>query len=300
MHLLKYVVRSDWREMTDEMAQESITLWRALLGLVALSLLASVPVFILCPPRPWRHIAYTVVSSCLFIGFSIWAILREDRRGTLLAAAATLLLAAAAAGGGLLQPQPGAQEDPVAALIPIAGSLAMLSSLGIMAITHNHRPEEAQRLGVTTESWPANVVVGVAIGPVFAVHLMLAGHFAGLEPARRPEWTVLLWQVAFWAGLRGLGDELLFRGLGFHLLRERLNRGFWGTVLPLTAANLLAYAVAGYPVLLNSTGPWIYIYVAAIALLNAALREWRRSLIPCLVTTVSFNAVLLLGLGYHL
>jgi len=302
MQLLKYVVRSDWRELTQQMARESIRLWRGLQGLVVLSVLASVPVYILCPPRPWQQIAYTVLSSCLFIGFSIWAILREegDGRSIIQAGAATVLLAATAVGGGLLQPQPGAQEDPVAALLPVAGSLAMLSSWGILVITHNQRPEEARRLGVSADNWPADALLGIAIGLLASAHLMLTSHFVALEPAREPEWTVLLWQVAFWAGLKGLGDELLFRGLGFHLLRERLNRGFWGTALPLTAVNLLAYAVAGYPILLKSIGPWIYVYVAAIALLNTALRQWRRSLIPCLATTVSFNAALLLGLGYHL
>jgi hypothetical protein len=297
MQLLKYVVREDWRELTQQMMQENVRLWRGLQALVFLSALGSLTVLFLSP-QPWQDICYTVLSSCLFIGFSLWTVFRPEKHSILYAGPATLLLVGAAAVGGILRPRPGREHDVVENIRTVGGSLAMLSSWAILAWSHSQRRERVERLGITTKAWASNVLLGAAVGAVLGAHLMLVSHFAGLDYSPRSSWALVVWQISFWAGLGGLGEELLFRGLGFRLLREGLGREFWATAVWLTVLNLLPYLVTGSPILTDPFGAWILPYVGVMAMLNAALREWRRSLIPCLACNVLFNTVLLVGLGY--
>jgi AcrR family transcriptional regulator len=297
MQLLDYVVREDWRERTKQMRRETIRLWRALQALVILSALSSLVVSFFCPSQPWKDVCHTALSSCLFIGFSVWTALRSEKpetRNVAYAGLATLTLVGTAAVGGLLYPPRGAHDDAWT----IVGSLVMLSSWGLLVWAHRRRRAAIEQLGLTTEKWAGSALLGGVAGAAVGVHLMLTGHFAGLEHGPRPDWATVVWQVSYWAGLRGLGEELLFRGLGFRLLRERLSRSFWATAAPLMALNVLPYLVTRSSVVDEPAGLWVLPYVALMALLNVALREWWRSLIPCLACNVAFNLVLLVGLGY--
>jgi hypothetical protein len=298
MQLLDYVVREDWRQRTQQMMRENTRLWRGLQALVVFSALASMIVLFLCPFQPWESICYTVLSSCLFIGFSVWAILRPEKHAIAYTGLATSLLACAAAVGGLLRPPLGIEHDVVEDLWALGGTLAMLSSWGLLVWAYGRRKETVERLGVTTERWAGNALIGGVVGAALGVHSMLAGQFAGLEYGIRPSWATLVWQVAFWAGLRGLGEELLFRGLGFRLLRTGLDRSFWATAVPLTVLNLLPYLATSFLIANEPAGPWVLSYVALMALSNVALREWRRSLVPCLACNLCLRVVLLIGLGY--
>jgi membrane protease YdiL (CAAX protease family) len=296
MQLLNYVVREDWGELTQQMMRENVRLWRGLQVLAVLSALASLTALFLCPFRPGQDVCYTVLSSCLFIGFSLWTVLRADKDSILYAGLATLLLVGAAAVGGVLRPRLGREHDVIESLRAVGGGLAMLSSWAILAWSHDRRRTGLERLGVTTKGWAIDALLGGFVGAALGAHLTLAAHFAGLDRGPLPSWAVVVWQVSFWAGLRGLGEELLFRGLAFHVLRERLDRGFWPTAAWITMLNLLPYLATGS--LNGSSRAWVLPYIAAMAAVNAVLREWRRSLVPCLACNVSFNAVLLVGLGY--
>lgn len=174
----------------------------------------------------------------------------------------------------------------------------MLSSWALLVWAYGRPREAVEQLGVTTERWAGNALLGVIVGAALGAHLMLAGQFAGLEYGIRPRWAIVVWQVSFWVGLKGLGEELLLRGLGFRLLRVGLGRSFWAAAVPLTMLNLLPYLVTSSPIANGPAGIWVLPYIALIALLNVALREWRRSLIPCLACNVSFRLVVLIGLGY--
>lgn len=297
MQLVKYVVREDWRELTRHRVREHLWLWRGLQALVLLSTLASVSVFFLCPPQPWRDISYTVLSSGLFIGFSLWTVFRPERRSYSVALIATLLLAGAAAAGVMLRPRPGRTPDLVEGLLTIAGGLAMVSSWGILAWAHGQDQEDVEQLGLTGDRCIANALLGGAAGATLGAHLMVAGHFAGLTFQGGASWTVFVWQLAFWAGLRSLGQELLLRGVGFHVVRQELERSFWATAVPLAVLNVPAHLAAGSHILKGSVGPWIVGYIAVMALLNTALREWRGSLIACVACNVVFNAMVLVTLG---
>lgn len=298
MQLLDYVVREDWRQRTRQIMRENVGLWRGLQSLVVLSALALMVVSFLRPSQPWRDIISTACSSCLFIGFSLWAALRPEKHSIAYAGLATLLLVGAAVVGGLLHHSPGRDRDVVADLRTLGGGLSMLSSWALLVWAYGRPREAVEQLGVTTERWAGNALLGVIVGAALGAHLMLAGQFAGLEYGIRPRWAIVVWQVSFWVGLKGLGEELLLRGLGFRLLRVGLGRSFWAAAVPLTMLNLLPYLVTSSPIANGPAGIWVLPYIALIALLNVALREWRRSLIPCLACNVSFRLVVLIGLGY--
>lgn len=298
MQLLDYVVHEDWRQRTQEIVQENVRLWRGLQSLVVLSTLALMVVSFLRPSQPWRDILHTACCSCLFLGFSLWTALRSEKHSIAYAGLATVLLVGAAVVGRLLYGGPRRDPHVVQDLWTLGGSLSMLSSWGLLVWAYRRCREGVERLGVTTERWAGNALLGGTIGAALGAHLMVAGQFAGLENGNRPCWAVIAWQVSFWIGLKGLGEELLLRGLGFRLLRVGLGRSFWAAAVPLTIFNLLPYLVISSPIANRPAGIWVLPYVALMALVNVALREWRRSLIPCLACNVSFRVVLLIGLGY--
>lgn len=298
MELLNHVVREDWRELTREMRQENLRLWRGLQGLVGLSTLLAVPLALVGPPQPWRIVSHTVVSSCLFIGFSLWAMLRRERGSHAYGAAAATLLAGTAVVGGYLRPEGGAGQHITASVLAVAGGVAMVSSWLMLAWARGRRRQGAERLGVAADDWAANALMGGVIGGALGIHLILAAHFGGLEPRPRPGWPLIVWYALFLLGLRCMGEELLFRGLGFHLLRDGLDRSIWATAVPLTLLNLLTYVGAGYVISNNTVGLWPLPYVATVGALNVALRDWRRSLVPGLVCNVCFHLVVLVALGY--
>jgi len=298
MQLLDYVVREDWRARTQQIRRENVRLWRALQALVGLSALASMAVSFVHPLQPWREILYTALSSCLFIGFSMWTVLRTEKHSVAYAGLATLLLAGTAVVGGLLRPALGGEHDVVENLSALGGTLAMLSSWGFLAWAYGRRREDLERLGLTTERWTSDALLGGIVGATLGAHLMLVGQFAGLEHGVRPSWSTVAWQIALWVGLKGLGEELLLRGLGFRLLRSGIGRSFWAAALPLTALNLLPYLAISPPLGNELAGAWGLPYVALMALTSVALREWRRSLIPCLACNLSLKVVLLVALGY--
>lgn len=300
MQLLDVVVREDWRKKTKQMRRETTRLWRGLQVLVILAALASMVVSILCPSQPWKDVCHTALSACLFISFSVWTVLRPEKHSVAYAGLATLTLVGAAAVGRLLYPPPGGAPDVAGDVWAVVGSLVMLSSWGLLVWTHSRHQAAIEQLGLTTKKWAGNALLGGVAGAALGVHLMLTGHLAGLESGRRPYWAVAVWQVSYWAGLRGLGEELLLRGLGFRLLRERLGRSFWATAAPLTVLSVLPYLATRISVVNEPAGMWVLPYVALMALVNVSLREWRRSLISCLACNVAFNLVLLVGLGYVL
>lgn len=298
MQLLDYVVHKDWRQRTQQIMRENVRLWRGLQGLVVLSALASMVVSFLRPFQPWTDILHTALSSCLFIGFSVWTVLRSEKYGTVYAGLATLLLVGAAVVGRLVCPALGKEHSIVDHLWALGGMLAMLSSWGLLAWVYRRRKEAVETLGVTTETWASNALLGGIVGAALGAHLMLAAEFAGLEYGSHPSWATIVWQIAFWAGLRGLGEELLLRGLGFRLLRAGLDRSFWAAAVPLTVLNLLPYLATSSLIANELVGAWVLPYVALMALSNVALREWRRSLVPCLACNLCLRMVLLVGLGY--
>ncbi|MFW6135585.1 MAG: type II CAAX prenyl endopeptidase Rce1 family protein [Chloroflexota bacterium] len=298
MQLLKTVVREDWRDLTQQMVQEALRLWRGVQMLAVIAALTSPLVFLLALPHPWENIAYTVLSACLFITYPLWVVLRPKERSLVYAVGATLLLVGATVGGYLLRPHMVPNGDVMASLRTVGGGLVMVvTSWGVLAWAHAEERKGMERLGVTGERWALNALLGAAVGAALGAHLMLARYFAGLGPESRPGWAIVAWQICFWAGLKGLGEELLFRGLGFRLLRESLDRQFWTTAVSLTTFDLLTCLLVGLPILKGWTAVWVLLYLGVMATVNAALREWRHSLVACLACNVCFHTFLLVGLG---
>lgn len=293
MQLLEYVVREDWQHLTQQMRKENERLWRSILGLAALSSLALVLLTLLRPPEVWRDACQIILSSCAFIAFALWTAFRSEKRAYSRASVAYLFLVGAAIVGRTLRPQPGQGSDPFSVLSTLLGSLTMLTSWIILFWAHRQQPEKTEQLGITPETWPVNLLLGVVIGTTLGAHLMLTRYFAGRHHLHRPLWTTLLWHLCYHAGLRSLGEELLFRGLGFRLLYRGSNKNFWQAAARVSGINFLVYLIPSWPILSMELGIWVLPYLLVMMMVNAALRQWRQSLIPGLACSTAFNLVLL-------
>jgi membrane protease YdiL (CAAX protease family) len=72
-----------------------------------------------------------------------------------------------------------------------------------------------------------------------------------------------------------LGEELLFRGVGFGSMRR------YGPVVATTVSSLVFAIAHGFNV--------VFLAVLVLAVLNSVLYERTRSIWPCFVTHASFN-----------
>jgi hypothetical protein len=297
VELLDYVVRHNWRELTWEMHRGTLRLWRRLFGLVILSSLVLLPLGLLAPPDSVWDVLRTVTTSCAFIVFPLYGVgwLRRDVPRRFAVGLGTIIGAAAL--GRLARPQAGAAPRPTVLTIGLLGSLAMLAPWIVLFQASHQEPRALQDLGVTAENWLPNVLIGGLIGAALAAHLALTREFVGLSNWWRPSWILLLWHLCFSVGLQGLGEELLFRGLGYRLLHEQLGRGLGHTMGVLTLLSLLPRLTLRSVSLSSSFDAWILVYLIGISAINIALRAWRDSLVPGIACQAVLSVLTLLLTG---
>ena len=309
--LSEIFVRADWREITQRIVRQDTRHWAAMrFAVIGVAVLAQLLTLVL----PSWSIALGVGLFCaLFWGFPLYWIWRPPARSsarsgarqsatvaharTVCAASAiavgvAIVVALASAPGYASASVYGARLDrsiawPLALAIPFVGWC-------VAVILGRTFPHPMRALGLTGDAWPANLVIGAAVGAALGFHLLIVVNdfpdFAGVSRSA----SALAWFISFQLGLRVLGEELFFRGLGFRLLR-RVGASDRGLTAWLVLLNLFAYLwLAG-----QGRDPMVGLLVAyggVMAFVCTRLRLSRESLLPglaCQAVFVLFVAVVI-------
>jgi hypothetical protein len=285
---LKTTVRDDWQEITQRANAENILIWRVVLILLGSSTLTALLIGLLPLPGPWQDFLRTAVSFSLFCVFALWSIYRSENKARQITLVLGLLFVGSAAIAAFTRPLPaGSGTSPpwplgLAILIPIFSGFAL-------AWSHRVSPAGTRSLGLIAEGWFVSLIAGAAAGGALGLHLWLT---SGVAPNRELfDLPRLIWALCYYIGLQALGEELLFRGLSFPLLSQRLHNGLWTAVAKVVILNLLVY-LALVPQSSNMViGLWIVVYRVALALTALLFRYWHRSLVSCLAANVVFSTL---------
>ncbi|MDL5157791.1 CPBP family intramembrane glutamic endopeptidase [Actinomycetospora termitidis] len=167
---------------------------------------------------------------------------------------------------------------------PVLLAISGLSAFGAVAVALLMRVRTPAALGFRRVSWRViglAVLLGLAVWLVSRVLIVVYVSITGDLTDPQESLTQFSGGVAaFFVVLLGglvvpLGEELLFRGVGFGSLRR------YGVVVAATVSSLLFALAHGLNV--------VFLAVLVLAVLNAVLYERTRSIWPCFVTHATFN-----------
>jgi hypothetical protein len=286
--LLEITVRPDWAEVDRLQAERGAQVWRwAQVGVIA-GVLASVLLGALAPRWPALQLVRLTIFTLVTWGPPLWYLIggepgRQHARLALVRALALLVIATlgavATAPYGLIGRY--RLPLPLALLIPAATWLLLLRE-------RRRAPPAGRALGLVPGDWVYFVLAGAASGVALGFHMLLITHFVPAVPAaHRPTPAQLLWLACFVLGLRATGEELLFRGLGYHLMVGSA-RPLPGIVAQIAGLNLLLYLMP----LSQSTAPALWLvslaYGALLAVVTTLLRYRSGSLAPGLACNAVF------------
>ena len=307
--LSEIFVRADWREITQPIVRQDARLWAAMrfavIGVAVVAQLLSQVA------APWSIAPGVGLFCALFWGFPLYWLgcpsARSCVRSSATVAQARTVCAVSAIAVGVAI---------VAALVPVTIGGAVRSAAWpvglaipfvgwcVAVILLRTFPYRMRGFGLTRDGWPAHLVIGAAAGAALGCHLLLVvndlpgggqlgGGLLGSAGAPRAVSTVA-WFISFQLGLRVLGEELFFRGLGFHLLR-RVGASDRALTAWLVLLNLCAYLW----LLGQGREPMAGLLVAyggVMAFVCTRLRLSRGSLLPglaCQAVFVIFVAVVI-------
>jgi len=297
--LSEIFVRADWREITQRIVRQDTRHWAAMrFAVIGVAVLAQLLTLVL----PSRSIALGVGLFCaLFWGFPLYWLGRPSARArpsaTVAHARAVCVASAIAIGvaivgalviapatiGGTVR----SAAWPIGLAIPFVGWCVAVILLRTF-------PHPMRAFGLTGDAWPANLVIGAAVGAALGFHLLIVVNdfpdFAGVSRSA----SALAWFISFQLGLRVLGEELFFRGLGFRLLR-RVGASDRGLTAWLVLLNLFAYLwLVGQG--RDPMAGLLVAYGGLMAFVCTRLRLRRESLLPglaCQAVFVIFVAVVI-------
>ena len=171
---------------------------------------------------------------------------------------------------------------PFALLIPA-------TTWALLLYERRQAPPAARALGFVLGDWFYYALAGGAAGVALGFHMLLIAHYLPSAPAvHRPTPAEFLWLACYVVGLRATGEELLFRGLGYHLLGGS-SRPIAPVVAQIAGLNLLVYLMP----LSQSTQPvlWLLIlaYGALLSVATTLLRYRSGSLVPALACNAAFT-----------
>jgi hypothetical protein len=290
-------VHAEWREITQRIVRQDARLWTAMrvavIGVaVAAQLLSRIA-------APWSMPLGVGLFCALFWGFPLYwlgcpsarsaarksvrtsdsvaharAICAASAIAVGAAIVAALVIAPATIGGTVRS-----AAWPVGLAIPFVGWC-------VAVILVRTFPHPMRALGLTRDGWPTHLVIGAAAGAALGCHLLIVVNdvpsFAGVSRSA----SALAWFISFQVGLRVLGEELFFRGLGFHLLR-RLGASDRGLTAWLVLLNLFAYLwLVGQG--RDPMAGLLVAYGGVMAFVCTRLRLSRESLLPGLACQAVF------------
>lgn len=299
--LLDITVRPDWEARAASQAGRAAAIWRA--GQIAAAAAAAVSVALgaLAPAWPGLLLVRLMMLALVAWGppLVFLADAAKDRRGTLILRAAGPLAALAGAAALLAAAAPpdlspraaGRLPLPVALLAP-AVAWALLLAAGRVS-----RPA-ARALGWVLGDGAYYALAGAAAGVALGFHMLIVAWALPAVPPPRPlAPAALLWLACYALGLAATGQELLLRGLGFHMV-EGSTEPLPGVVARLTGLNLLLALIAlpgpGQP------ARWLtgLAYIALLSAITTLLRYRAGSLAPALACHAAFTPFLVAVLSW--
>jgi membrane protease YdiL (CAAX protease family) len=126
-------------------------------------------------------------------------------------------------------------------------------------------------MSIASQFAPANGAIATPVHPI-------------VEQILRGDWTIRL-QLLFVAVFAAVPEEIMFRGVLYRHLREATSKlGGIGSVIFASLISSFVFAVIhpqglfGIPILMS------------LAMVFAIVREWRGSLVPCMIAHAMVNA----------
>ena len=294
MHFLNLQVRRDWQEFELQRVTAYQKLWLIIQGLVILSVLT---VFVLSEQAfsyPWNEVLRTIFSSVLYLLIPFWVIYRSGEKEYRKISITALIYIGAGVLSWFTYPSSLKPEMVHFSSLPVFFVLLvpLVSGMWVL-IASQGLPRKIRALGLVADSWLLNILIGVAAGGMLGLHLLLTTILLpGSKFPMMPDGSALLWLLCFQVGLSALGEELLFRGLGFSLLFDGLKNPLWMVAIQLTVFNVLIYLVQAFISPTIIAGLIVVLYRLLLSLLNTAMRHQQGSLIPGLISNVILSIVL--------
>ena len=294
MHFLNLQVRRDWQELELQRVTANQRLWLIIQGLVILSVLT---VFVLSEQAfsyPWNEVLRTIFSSVLYLLIPFWVIYRSGEKEYRKISITALIYIGAGVLSWFTYPASLKPEMVHFSSLPVFFVLLvpLVSGMWVL-IASQGLPQKIRALGLVADSWLLNILIGVAAGGMLGLHLLLTTILLpGSKFPMMPDGSALLWLLCFQVGLSALGEELLFRGLGFSLLFDGLKNPLWMVAIQLTVFNVLIYLVQAFISPTIIAGLIVVLYRLLLSLLNTAMRHQQGSLIPGLISNVILSTVL--------
>jgi hypothetical protein len=296
LQLLEITVRPDWRELTQQAVVQRLRTWRAVQMAVAGATLVVLLAWLAFPSWPWHELLRVALFASLSWTLPLWSVLRSQQsiQGALERGLKPYLLLLAAIGVAYLtQPSLSANEG-ASTPIPWLELLALLIpclTWPILRQTSRAFPVQLRRWGLVSDRWASNLAIGALAGCLLGLHLLLTTRFLFGQPQPAgPIGLGLVWMFCYQAGLMGLGQELLLRGLAYDALFAGA-RGFAVPAARIVLLNLLFYLpwMVLAPNIGLISGAGLLAYAAALSLGVTFLRHRQQSLLPGLAASVVFS-----------
>lgn len=297
--LLDVKVRPDWQEISQQQTTLKTRLWRVMQALVVLLVLILFMLPNAARALPLRGLLFVFLLFVLILWvLPLWAALRLDERrplSLLPAVRVFLVLSLVAALLWMTYPLPpyGLLTRALPDLAPYLALMAPVISAGVLVYHTRRAPMPMRRLGLVTYRWLPNLIIGVAAGAALGCHLWLTTHnLRSSQALHVPSLAALAWLFCYEASLRATGEELLFRGLGYHLALENTPSPLFSPAVQLTLLNVLFYLAP----LWQSVDPvlrfWVAAYGGALAVITLLLRYQQQSLLPSLACNLTLSLFL--------
>ena len=296
MSLKAFHVRKNWAELTRRMEEDRRTIWRVVLGIVALSAIMTLIIQRLPLPVALESTIIEAISFCLFYAVVTWYSLRfrEEARWVALGVYAWVLLNNLLFNyltrAGLPGPLHGNQRMASPALY--FSAVLMLNWIALGWVIHRY-PREAKAVGLDFSRPGLKVLYGLLAGGMVGGHFIFTASFSKMLSFSLKPLPYLTWQLSYELGLRSLGQELFFRGLVFNHLYKARQWSFWTAAFLASLLNLSIYlGVWGRSNPIIMAGMLFYIFIMAV--INAALYRWSDSIISPVVSSAVFNLLIVL------
>ncbi len=300
MEFLDLSIRPDWQQVRWQHALQRTRRWRFTRMAVIISTLAS-GLWMLWAPRAQARwsLAQILLGPALLGGVVVWHVFREQERSkvVLLGAMVVLVVESVIAYGTQPDVVYTFVSQPWSSLLTI-GSVLLPAIAGI-ALNRLATPEDRtlRQLGLHSDEWVPNLLIGLALGGAFGFHLLLSMSGSITSSAFSLATVYIgLWTFCYHLGFYTLIQELLFRGLAYVLRFEGNETEFWKTAMEVVFLNTLChlrYILQNAPSFGVGLG-WLS-YQMVIASVSLFLFIKRRSILPCLALSVTFNIFIALA-----